>query len=148
MTSVFVGTYKPITLGAFVVTYFILACWTCGSWIPSGQFIPGLLIGAGWGRLVGIGMTHLMPGVSIDPGRYALIGAAAQLGGIVRMTISLTVILIESTGNITFGLPIMITLIVAQWIGNWFNSGRELLLSMLQSYERPIEGTKNSVKAN
>ncbi|XP_055338309.1 H(+)/Cl(-) exchange transporter 7-like [Paramacrobiotus metropolitanus] len=117
------GTYRPTTLVAFLIVYFLLACWTCGSWIPSGNLIPGLLIGATWGRLCGIGMMKLVPGVPIDPGKYALIGAAAQLGGITRMTISLTVILIETTGNITFGLPIMITLIVAQWVGNWFNDG-------------------------
>jgi len=46
------------------------------------------------------------------PGSYALIGAAAFLGGVVRMTISLTVILIETTRNISYGLPIMLTLMV------------------------------------
>lgn len=49
-------------------------------------------------------------------GTFALIGAAAFLGGVVRMTISLTVILIESTNEITYGLPIMITLMVTPYV--------------------------------
>jgi len=50
---------------------------------------------------------------NLYPGTYALIGAAAFLGGVVRMTISLTVILIESTNEIDYGLPIMLTLMVS-----------------------------------
>ena len=53
--------------------------------------------------------------------RYILVGAACQLGGTVRMTISLTVIVIECTGDITFGIPIMLSLIIAKWMGDFFN---------------------------
>lgn len=57
--------------------------------------------------------------MDIYSGTYALIGAAAFLGGVVRMTISLTVILIESTNEITYGLPIMITLMVRCEFGSY-----------------------------
>ncbi len=55
---------------------------------------------------------------TLYPGTYALIGAASFLGGVVRMTISLTVILIESTNEIEYGLPIMITVMVSHLYPN------------------------------
>ena len=59
--------------------------------------------------------------------KYALIGAACQLGGTVRMTISLTVILLECTGDITFGLPVIMVLIIAKWVGDFFNTVRNFM---------------------
>ncbi|KAF0032496.1 hypothetical protein F2P81_014786 [Scophthalmus maximus] len=110
------GSYNPLTLGLFTLTYFFLACWTYGLAVSAGVFIPSLLIGAAWGRLCGILLASIPSNGSIwaDPGKYALIGAAAQLGGIVRMTLSLTVIMVEATGNVTYGLPIMLVLMTAK----------------------------------
>ena len=50
---------------------------------------------------------------NLYPGTYALIGAASFLGGVVRMTISLTAILIESTNEVSLGLPIMLSILVS-----------------------------------
>uniref|UniRef100_A0A3Q3KAQ1 Chloride channel protein n=1 Tax=Monopterus albus TaxID=43700 RepID=A0A3Q3KAQ1_MONAL len=114
-------TYNPLTLGLFTLTYFFLACWTYGLAVSAGVFIPSLLIGAAWGRLFGILLASSTSSDSTwaDPGKYALIGAAAQLG-IVRMTLSLTVIMVEATGNITYGLPIMLVLMTAKIVGDYF----------------------------
>ncbi|XP_053508019.1 H(+)/Cl(-) exchange transporter 7 isoform X3 [Ictalurus furcatus] len=120
------GTYNVQTLGLFTLTYFFLACWTYGLAVSAGVFIPSLLIGAAWGRLFGILLSLVFPSkntIFADPGKYALMGAAAQLGGIVRMTLSLTVILVEATGNVTYGLPIMLVLMTAKIVGDYFIEG-------------------------
>ncbi|CAF1294693.1 unnamed protein product [Adineta ricciae] len=118
-----IGTYQAWSLLAFCIVYFCLTCWTYGIVVSSGLFIPSLLIGASWGRLFGIGIHTLFPSIYFNPGKYALFGAASQLGGIMRMTISLAVILIEATGDIVLGLPIMIVLTVAKLTGDYFNEG-------------------------
>lgn len=129
------GTYNPLTLGLFTVTYFFLACWTYGLAVSAGVFIPSLLIGAAWGRLFGILLASITNSASslADPGKYALIGAAAQLGGIVRMTLSLTVIIMEATGNVTYGLPIMLVLMTAKIVGDYFVEGLYDIHIKLQS---------------
>ncbi|XP_075942583.1 H(+)/Cl(-) exchange transporter 7 isoform X2 [Anarhichas minor] len=129
------GTYNPLTLGLFTLTYFFLACWTYGLVVSAGVFIPSLLIGAAWGRLFGILLASITSTGSIwtDPGKYALIGAAAQLGGIVRMTLSLTVIMVEATGNVTYGLPIMLVLMTAKIVGDYFVEGLYDIHIKLQS---------------
>ncbi|VDO95229.1 unnamed protein product [Soboliphyme baturini] len=128
---------SSLTLFVYALAYYLLAVWTYGISVPSGIFIPSLLIGAAWGRLIGLGLQASHPYfIVIDVHKFALVGAAAQLGGIVRMTISLCAIIVEATRNISFGLPIMLTLMTAKWVGDYFNEG---IYSMhIQLAEVPI----------
>uniref|UniRef100_A0A8C3PZN7 Chloride channel protein n=1 Tax=Chrysolophus pictus TaxID=9089 RepID=A0A8C3PZN7_CHRPC len=145
------GSYNPMTLGMFTLMYFFLACWTYGLTVSAGVFIPSLLIGAAWGRLFGISLSYLAKGsIWADPGKYALMGAAAQLGGIVRMTLSLTVIMMEATGNVTYGFPIMLVLMTAKIVGDYFVEGLYDMHIQLQSvpflhWEAPV--TSHSLTA-
>eukprot|EP00656_Telonema_subtile_P013816 TRINITY_DN17024_c0_g1_i8.p1 TRINITY_DN17024_c0_g1~~TRINITY_DN17024_c0_g1_i8.p1 ORF type:complete len:337 (-),score=80.40 TRINITY_DN17024_c0_g1_i8:121-1131(-) len=44
-----------------------------------------------------------------------------MLGGMSRMTISLCIILVETTNNMLYLLPIMLVLMIAKWVGDPFN---------------------------
>jgi chloride channel 7 len=112
------------------VTYFVmytaLAIWTYGIMVPSGLFVPGIICGCIFGRLVGEWVKHLtyaddLSTHAVHPGIYALIGAACMLGGMSRMTISMSIILVETTGNIQYLFPIMICLMISKSVGDKFN---------------------------
>jgi chloride channel 7 len=113
-------TFSDTVLFAFFLSYISLAVVVYGIAVPSGLFVPSLLSGAAFGRLVGNLALKIHPHLAFS-NTYALIGAAAVLGGMARMTISLTVILLECTGNEQFVLPLMLTLMTARLVGNLFN---------------------------
>lgn len=54
--------------------------------MATGLFVPMILVGAGYGRFFGIAAKSLFPSLELDPGTYALIGAASFMGGVSRMT--------------------------------------------------------------
>ena len=118
-------TFSSSALFIFWFPYLSMACLTYGLAVPSGLFVPSLLSGAALGRLVGHTL-HKIDGASgtfADSGTYALVGAAAGLGGMARMTISLAVILLEATGDMQYVLPLMLSLMAARYAGNMFNDG-------------------------
>jgi len=116
------GKMREFYLFIFGSVYYVLACWTYGLGVPSGLFVPSLLVGASFGRIVGQWM-HSLPLSPSSPGIYSLIGACACLSGMARITISLAVILIEATGDTAWSLPIIATVLTAKVVGDVFNCG-------------------------
>uniref|UniRef100_A0A674N7R3 Chloride channel protein n=1 Tax=Takifugu rubripes TaxID=31033 RepID=A0A674N7R3_TAKRU len=116
----------------------IMTIFTFGLKVPSGLFIPSMAIGAIAGRIVGIAMEQLayyhhdwflfkewceVGADCITPGLYAMVGAAACLGGVTRMTVSLVVIVFELTGGLEYIVPLMAAVMTSKWVGDAF--GRE-----------------------
>ncbi|XP_064205410.1 H(+)/Cl(-) exchange transporter 5-like [Anguilla rostrata] len=106
---------------------------TFGMKVPSGLFIPSMAVGAIAGRLLGVAMEQLAyyhhdwalfrgwcsPGANcITPGLYAMVGAAACLGGVTRMTVSLVVIMFELTGGLEYIVPLMAAAMTSKWVAD------------------------------
>lgn len=70
----------------------------------------------------------------LDPGVGALVGAAAFLGGSGRITLFITVMMVEITGDPTMILPVGAATVVAVFAGNKFNSGLYHALVDVQSF--------------
>ncbi|KAI6188311.1 Chloride channel protein [Aphelenchoides besseyi] len=113
----------------------IFTIFTFGVKIPSGLFVPSLAMGAIAGRLLGIQVESFISTLQqaggensywtcqigkdcVMPGLYAMVGAAAVLGGVTRMTVSLVVIMFELTGSLEFIVPTMAGVMFAKWVGD------------------------------
>lgn len=152
------GTTVVLLLLAAVLGFF-LATITFGLQIPAGIILPSMAIGALFGRAVGIVMeiwVHNYPNFiafaacepdvrCVVPGTYAIIGAAAALGGVTRMTVSIVVIMFELTGALTYVLPIMIAVMISKWVGDAFGK-RGIYESWIHFNEYPfLDNTELSI---
>ncbi|XP_052283214.1 H(+)/Cl(-) exchange transporter 4-like isoform X2 [Dreissena polymorpha] len=110
----------------------VITVFTFGMKVPAGLFIPSMAVGAIMGRMIGIGMEQLVlankdsaifknmcqGGCMVTPGLYAMVGAAATLGGVTRMTVSLVVIMFELTGGLQYIVPLMLAVMASKWVGD------------------------------
>ncbi|KAF7255250.1 hypothetical protein EG68_08233, partial [Paragonimus skrjabini miyazakii] len=116
----------------------VLTIFTIGIKVPTGLFIPSLAIGAIMGRMLGVAIEQIVvinashPFVAkmckssqpcISPGLYAMVGAAATLGGVSRMTISLVVMMLELTGGLNYIIPLMVATMISKWTGDRLTKG-------------------------
>lgn len=137
--SNFSGHGLIVSLGLAAAVRFCQMVLTIGTACPAGLFVPSLFIGACLGRCLGLGikalhtMTALFPH-TIDPGVYSMVGAAAVLGGVSRMTISLVVIMLELTGGLDYVVPFMISVLLAKAVGDGLNEGIYDLQIVLKGY--------------
>lgn len=119
------------------VLRFCLVILSYGCKVPAGIFIPSMAVGATFGRMVGIFVKVLQtsfPSLElfascnphepcITPGTYAMLGAAAGLAGVTRITVAVVVIMFELTGALTYILPIMLVVGISKLVADLNGKG-------------------------
>jgi len=107
-----------------IIPYYFLTILTYGIYVPSGLFLPTLALGASFGHLYAQTWNSMTNGaVTLDPARFAVYGGTAVLGGVVRMTISVVVIIMEATGNTSFFYPLTMITLAAKFVGDKITHG-------------------------
>jgi chloride channel 3/4/5 len=115
---------------------FSLSIITFGEPFPGGIFLPSMIWGALYGRIMGE-LVHLFQQIGsslflfnscpinapcIIPGVYSILGAIGAFGGITKLNLSLTVLMFELTGTPDYVIPCMITLVAAKTTSDYFQS--------------------------
>jgi chloride channel 3/4/5 len=126
----------------------ILNAVTVGTMVPAGVLVPALATGSLFGRAFGIMIASLQSVFStayffnecsgaqlcVTPAAYAVVGSAAFLTGVTRMTVCLAVIMFELTGGLEYIVPIVIGILSAKAAGEF--------IGVESTYEIMIEENK------
>ncbi|KAL7134639.1 hypothetical protein ABFS83_11G040400 [Erythranthe nasuta] len=115
----------------FFASCFFLSSLSYGIVVPSGLFVPVILTGAAYGRLFGMyaGSTS-----TLNHGLFAVLGSASLLGGSMRMTVSLCVIILELTDNLLLLPLIMLVLLISKTVGDVFDANIYDLIMILKGF--------------
>jgi len=104
----------------YCLFYIILVSTLYGAYVPGGLFVPSIVVGGLYGRVVGIATAAVYPSsIAINPGVYSLLGAASMLGGFTRLALPVVIMLVELTGDATYLLPMMLCSVVGKFVSDW-----------------------------
>ncbi|PSS08425.1 Chloride channel-like protein CLC-g [Actinidia chinensis var. chinensis] len=115
----------------FFVTCFFLSIFSYGIVAPTGLFVPVILTGASYGRLVGMLIGSQS---NLNHGLFAVLGSASLLGGSMRMTVSLCVVILELTNNLLLLPLIMLVLLVSKTVADVFNGNIYDIIMKLKGF--------------
>ncbi|KAG7226904.1 hypothetical protein INR49_022199 [Caranx melampygus] len=114
------GSPVYFSLAFFLLMKMWMMVLACTLPVPAGYFMPVFVCGAALGRLLGEGIADVLctgktsgqQWASINPGGYALAGAAA-LSGAVTHTLSPALLALELTGQFSHAVPVLLATLLA-----------------------------------
>jgi chloride channel protein, CIC family len=107
----------PIKVVALLAVMKLIATPTCySSGNAGGIFGPSLFIGAMIGGTVGSIAHTLLPGLTANPGAYALVGMGTAFAGIVRTPLTSVIMIFEMTRDYSIIVPLMISNLISFFI--------------------------------
>ncbi len=105
---------RTVALLAILKIVATATCYSSGN--AGGIFGPSLFIGAMMGGAVGSIAHALMPGLTANPGAYALIGMGTAFAGIVRTPLTSVIMIFEMTRDYSIIVPLMISNLIAFFV--------------------------------
>ena len=105
---------------------------------PGGMFAPTLFIGAMMGGAIGGLEHHFFPQIGASVAPFALVGMGTFFAGFLRVPITSVFMVVETTGNYSIVLPVMISNTIAYLISRKYqDAGLFDLLARQDNLELP-----------
>lgn len=115
----------------------LLTILTFGLKVPAGIYVPTMVLGALFGKIVGhtfqlfvdtfssrdlpllaaacAAVSGKIDSSCISPGTYAIIGAGSVMCGVTRLPVTLILVLVEITGRLDYLGPFVLAVFVSNW---------------------------------
>ncbi|KAM9911745.1 hypothetical protein OXX69_003229 [Metschnikowia pulcherrima] len=146
-----------LKLGFIFIQGFILSAYSYGLSLPGGVLMPSFVLGGTLGRLVGILSQLIQDRVGafstctaksciVSPSSYAVVGSAAFVTGITKLTLSVVVIIFELTGAVTYVLPIMVAVMASKFVNDYLCE--ENIYDSWLSHEFNVNGSADPAQPN
>ncbi|KAK9499231.1 hypothetical protein O3M35_002308 [Rhynocoris fuscipes] len=128
--------YMDTNLFLLLILLYNAALLQLGLYIPTGIIVPTLISGAIMGLLFASVVRYLYPNSDswARLNKMAHIGAVAHCSGLTHLKFSIGVIMMESLGNPMFGIPIMFTAFITNWVVSFFSYPIYHLLMNFKGY--------------
>jgi chloride channel 7 len=107
----------------FFLIWYLLCMLTYGTFVPSGLFVPGILMGCGLGQWFASFTEDVFdPDHLVNANLYAITCAGAILVSYTRLTFSIIAIMVETAQAVNLFMPITITIVISYWVAEVFNN--------------------------
>ena len=112
----------------------LLTTITFGAKVPAGIYVPSMVIGGLLGEMIGYAIQMVMLMIPMNqshlkiraddklygatPRIYPMMAAGATLCGVTRLPVTVTILLVEMTGNMDYLVPFFVAIMVSKWISD------------------------------
>lgn len=119
ISSVIAGQIA-ITVAAMILVA-KAAAWilALGAKTSGGTLAPLFLVGSSLGLVFGYGVVSLFPGIGVYPAVFAIASMAAVFGTMTRAPYTSIVFAVEATENYQALLPVIVTVVIAELVGEY-----------------------------
>jgi CIC family chloride channel protein len=103
-----------------------------GSGTSGGLLAPMFMASAALGGLFAMGMNHVIPGLDLAPGAFALVAMGAVFGAASRATFTFIIFAFELTRDYNSVLPLMLVAVIADGIAIVLQGDTSIMIEKLQ----------------